>query len=240
MCGRQTNTFSWAQIRELLTFGGIQADFGDFDPDRPRFNLAPGQRHYVIGGVIGAEEAQLRARPALWGLIPHWAKDRNIAQKTFNARGESVADKPSFRDAFRSGRCLVPASGYYEWSGPKGKRQAYWIHPEAGDPIFFAGLHSLWTKGEAPLHSYSVVTRPSEGRLREIHPRMPLVLAADAWEDWLFGAAEDTDPLRMHALVDELDLRPVSTRVNSVENDDARLLDETQPPREEPEQGSLF
>jgi len=225
MCGRQTNTFSWEEIHALLSFRPLHADFGDFDPDRKRYNIAPGQMHYVIG----PQEDGYVARPARWGLIPHWSKDASIAFKTFNARGETAAEKPAFRDAFAESRCLIPASGYYEWTGPKNQRQPWYVSRQDGAPLFFAGLSAIWTdpaSGER-VRSYSVVTRDSESSMRELHPRMPLMLVEDKLQPWLSAAPDSIDPIALDHVVDELTLHQVSARVNRTAEDEASLIEES-------------
>lgn len=225
MCGRQTNTFSWEQIHALLSFRPLRTEFGDFDPDAKRFNIAPGQTHYVIG----QREDGYVAHPARWGLIPHWSKDPAIAFRTINARAESVAEKPAFRDAFRSGRCLVPASGYYEWTGAKGQRQPWYVSRRDGKPLFFAGLASRWTDPESGDASwtYSVLTRESEGEMRELHPRMPLMLVQEELGPWLDAPPDALLPVQLAHVVSELQRHTVSPRVNRTEEDDAGLIEES-------------
>jgi putative SOS response-associated peptidase YedK len=224
MCGRQTNTFSWEEIHALLSFRPLHANFGDFDPNRKRYNLAPGQMHYVI---TAAPEG-FTAHPARWGLVPHWAKDAAIAFRTINARAETVAEKPAYRDAFADGRCLIPASGYFEWTGPKSQRQPWYVLRRDGAPLFFAGVSARWLdpKSGAPLQSYSVVTRPAESTMCELHSRMPLMLREKEFERWLGADAGALRPLDLEHVVDELTRHPVASRVNRTEEDDAGLLEE--------------
>jgi putative SOS response-associated peptidase YedK len=180
-----------------------------------------------------------------WGLVPSWAKDRKTQGRMFNARVESVADKPAFRTAYAKRRCLIPADGWYEWraiDGPDGpmKRPMYMTPPD-GHSIAFAGLYEFWRHGDEPtLSTCTIITTPSVGVLTEIHDRMPLVLPRDAWARWLDPKVADPSDLLAgwdEARGEHLELRPVATTVNSVDNNGAELIERTEPV---PEAQTLF
>src|SRR5262249_7486008 len=129
--------------------------------------------------------AQLR-----WGLIPAWADDPAIGNRLINARAETAADKPSFRAAFRQRRCLIPATGYYEWMPGERRKPPYFIGAADGRPPTFAGLGEHWTKGEEPVESFAILTTEANEIMRPLHERMPVVVAAADFDGWL----RDGDP----------------------------------------------
>ena len=194
----------------------------------PRYNIAPSQTVPIVRVVDDRRRLDL----ARWGLIPSWAKDTKIGYRTINARGETVFEKPAFRSAARKRRCLMPASGFYEWrkDGPeKTAKTPHWIHLKNGSPFAFAGLWEQWVSpdGEA-VDSCSIVTTTANDLVREIHERMPVILPTSAYERWLDPG--EVAPERLRSLIapypaDEMDAHPVSTRVNSPKNDDARLVE---------------
>src|SRR5690606_16065982 len=128
-----------------------------------------------------------------WGLIPHWVKDpTEFKVNLFNARSESAAEKPSFRDAMKASRCIVPADGFYEWKAEDGGKQPYYIRRQDGKPMAFAGLYSAWTKGSQPLMSCTIRTTDSHGPLTALHHRVPVILERDEWQRWLDPSERDT------------------------------------------------
>jgi putative SOS response-associated peptidase YedK len=156
----------------------------------PRVNIAPSQEAPVIrarkeGG--GRELAMLR-----WGLVPFWAKDPAIASRMINARCETIAGKPAFREAFRSRRCAIPASGFYEWTGEPRRRVPHRISIEERPLIAFAGLWERWKDAQGkPLDTYTIVTTPANGFVSAMHDRMPAILADADIDTWLSGTAEE-------------------------------------------------
>jgi len=194
-------------------------------------------------GAGDEAEAVRELREVRWGLIPSWAKDPKIGSKMFNARIETVAEKPAFRKAFQKRRCILPADGYYEWykpEAPKGVKQPFFIHDASGDALGFAGLYELWRDPavedkEDPaawVWSATILTTASVGGLSRIHDRMPVVVPKDGYDEWLdpdFGAGEGQadELLRMLDVGRDLDLAtyPVSTAVNSVKNNGPQLVD---------------
>ena len=154
------------------------------------YNVAPTKDVYVVrhkrerdpeGALTGGGHRELRA--VRWGLVPSWAKDASIGNRLLNARVESLAEKPAFRRAAASRRCLVPADGWYEWAKRLDRpgKQPYFITPADGSVLAMAGLWEVWGEGEDRLYTCTVVTAPAQGALTEIHDRMPLVLPPERW-----------------------------------------------------------
>jgi putative SOS response-associated peptidase YedK len=173
-----------------------------------------------------------------WGLIPSWAKDPSIGSRMINARGETAAEKPSFRSAFKRRRCLVPASGFYEWKklnevkgkGGRAAKQPFYIYRADEQPLVMAGLWESWNDPEIgkPLVTYSILTTDANAQLRELHDRMPVILEPEHFDAWLDPEQEDAASLQSllkPAAAGVLAMHPVSTRVNSPKNDEASLLE---------------
>ncbi len=209
------------------------------EPPRPRYNIAPTDMVPVVRvrpGHDGEPDRRLLTL-ARWGLVPFWAKDPSAGSRMFNARADSLTVKPAFRKAFATRRALLPASGYYEWRKPaagapaKIGKQPFYITPADGSVMAFAGLWEFWRSPDGrPLVSASIITTDAVGDLAAIHDRMPLILPASDWADWLDPAADaaDVSPLLAAPSVEllaGLELRPVGTRVGNVRNDDAGLIE---------------
>ncbi len=204
----------------------VALQFGlGMDPDfKARYNITPGTDILIV------REDQDTGRLAdlyRWGLIPSWAKDPSIGNKLANARGETVAVKPSFRNAFKRWRCLVPASGFYEWKVVAGKKHPYYIRP-AGDELFgLAGITELWKGPDGPIHTVSLITTEPNELMREIYDRMPVIIPADNYRAWLdpgnMNVPDLTHFIRSYP-AERMQAYPVSTRVNTPRNDDAELL----------------
>ncbi|MFW6078200.1 MAG: SOS response-associated peptidase [Gemmatimonadota bacterium] len=214
MCGR----FSLATPRDVLieAFGAPEFAF-DY---RPRYNIAPTQ---PVAALV-RDDAGARIGPLRWGLIPHWADDPSIGNRMINARAETVHRKPSFRSAFRRRRCLILADGFYEWARLEdGGKAPYRIRRRDERPFAFAGLWERWRPDEEgePIHSCTIITTDARADLRDIHPRMPVILPVDDRRRWLDDDA-GIDALR--GLLrpypdDDLEAYRVSTIVNSPRND---------------------
>ncbi|WP_041939034.1 MULTISPECIES: SOS response-associated peptidase [Frankia] len=184
--------------------------------------------------LSGREPAGRVLRLATWGLVPSWAKDRAIGAKMINARAETVATKPAFRAAFAARRCLVPATGFYEWFHPGGgsrRGQPFYIYP-AGHPagegvLAFAGLYEVWRKGDVPLVTFTILTTGAAEGLAFLHDRSPVILPAAAWDRWIDPAADPAAlaPLLRPAPVGVLAAHPVGAAVGNVRNKDPRLTD---------------
>lgn len=150
-----------------------------------RYNIAPTQRVPVIVQERGT-------RPTVgdlhWGLVPSWAKDKTAAARLINARAETIREKPSFRDAFKRRRCVVPASGFYEWKrdpAAKTRTPHYFTGADDDLPLLFAGLWDTWAGGGEPLHSFAIVTTAANRQMAAVHDRMPAILPPESWEAWL-------------------------------------------------------
>ena len=223
MCGRYSLI---AKMDELRLF-----DLLDFDERLvpPRYNIAPTQPIVVVRqGDKGRELVPMR-----WGLLPSWVKDPDDFPLLINARAEGIAQKPSFRAAFKRRRCLVPASGFYEWQASGGRtKQPYWIAPENGGLIAFAGLWETWIGADgSEIDTAAIVTRQANATLQPIHHRMPVLIEPADFALWLSESAdpEAAEMLLTAAADDMLSAVPVSTRVNRVANDDASLWEPVDP-----------
>lgn len=242
MCGRYASARSAADLAALF-----DAEDGTGDERlTASYNVAPTDPVHVVwhgrsGAGPGGEAPPTRAvGVARWGLVPHWATDRKIGARMINARAETVATLPAFRDAFRRRRCLVPADGWYEWRrDPEGPgKQPYFLTSQDGGPLVFAGLWSVWRRGDERLVTCAIVTTDALGDLREIHDRMPLVLPPQRWDAWLdttdtTGAAGDTGGPMDGLLTPPAEewlagiaRRPVSAAVGNVANNTPDLIRE--------------
>ena len=163
-----------------------------------------------------------------WGLIPHWAKDENIGYRMINARAETITEKPAYRGLLPSKRCIVPASGFYEWQATENGKQPYYIHADAGEYFPFAGLYDIWKSPEGrEIYSFTIITTQPTVNLRPIHDRMPVILGPDAEEIWL--DPDVTDPKELTPLlhpytVKAIDFYPVSKAVNRAGYDTPELI----------------
>ena len=222
MCGRYTFKTPLDDIAALF---GLHGELPPFDP---RYNIAPTQ----TVPIIIAESGQSELRLMRWGLIPHWAKDTSIGNRLINARAETVADKPAFRDAYRHRRCLVPADGFYEWKTRGKRKQPYYIHRRDDEPIAFAGLWESWTDPEQkePLETFTIITTEPNELLRPIHNRMPVILTADDAESWLTADLDKAAGVLRPVGSSLLQADPVSSRVNTPANDDASLIEVIESP----------
>jgi putative SOS response-associated peptidase YedK len=222
MCGRFVRHSSLELIEKTFTV------------DRPAFevthiyNIAPTQAVLAVVRNGRAGLVQLN-----WGLVPFFAKDLSGAARMINARSETLATKPSFRNAFRKRRCLIVADGFYEWSGPKGQKQAWYITLPRGGPFGFAGLWEIWRPNDPKTEhrSCTIITTDASPGLRDIHNRMPVILKAGAYDAWLDPANQDAERLRQILQNDshvEFKRTAVSSRVNYVGNTDAGCIEPLQ------------
>ena len=211
MCGR----FTQADIEKLDRALYKLFEVRSFEP---RYNIAPTQN----AAVIREGKRGRTIEPLRWGLIPSWANDPKIAIRTINARAESLADKPAFKESFRRRRCVVPASGFYEWKKLGSKKQPYFIHPPSGH-FAFAGLWDQWfSHTEGPLETFTIITTDANDALADLHDRMPVILDPGDIDSWLDPENPNTKELQSvlrpapSALTDSY---PVSTFVNNVANE---------------------
>lgn len=195
----------------------------------PRYNVAPSQ---PLLAVRLTQDDERELVPLTWGLIPRWSKEPKTPYSTFNARAETVAIKPAFRDAFRRRRCLIPADGFYEWrqnpSGNETGKQPFRILAKDGQPLTFAGLWERWEgEGHAPIESCSIIVTAANTFMASIHDRMPAMLMPEAWSAWLDPRTDAGTLTGMLGAWPDglLQAYPVSQAVNSPRNDSPALLE---------------
>lgn len=228
MCGRYASTLPPEQMAELFKLlNSIESV--------PRYNIAPTQP--VI--AIWEESGRRHGHFARWGLVPRWVKDPREFPLLINARVETMAEKPAFRDALKHGRCIIPASGYYEWhTNPDKSKQPYYITLADDRPMALAGLYATWVGPEGEeIDSVATITVPANGQLSVVHDRMPAILEGDAIEQWLDVRGVTAKAAYQLALPLEdgvVKFHPVSTRVNSARDDDPGLITEVTVEKPEP------
>lgn len=250
MCGR------YAAAKDPAT---LAAEFDAYDATE---DLAPPADHNVAptkevvavvqrhprdeDGVADRSRTRRSLRVMRWGLIPAWAKDRSIGARMINARSESAATSNAFKTSLAKRRCLLPADGWFEWKKEGGHKQPFFMARPDGASLAMAGLWTVWRDpkdGDAlPVVSAAVLTTEARGQLTGIHDRMPLLITADRWAAWLDPDAEDPGDLLTSPpldLVESLELRPVSNKVNNVRNNGPELLVREEPVTDLDEQ-SLF
>jgi|CXWL01.1.fsa_nt_gi putative SOS response-associated peptidase YedK len=220
MCGRFTQTASPEVIAQ-------QFELTDPPLFTPRYNIAPSQ---PIAAIRIDPDTTTRTLVMLrWGLIPSWAKDPKIGNHCINAKAETVAEKPSFRSAFKKRRCLIVATGFYEWHVQGRAKQPMWIGLRNQQPFAFAGLWEHWTSSDGqPLETCTIITTEPNDLMAPIHNRMPVILASTAYDQWLDPTFQHTELLK--ALLrpypsEELMAYAVSTLVNNPRHDAPQCLE---------------
>jgi putative SOS response-associated peptidase YedK len=213
MCGRFTLRTAPAELVEIFRLLR--------EPElAPRYNIAPTQKVAVVRPAEGAARELTLMH---WGLIPSWSKDPKMGARLINARGETVADKPSFRSAFKRRRCLIPADGFYEWAQTDGNtKQPLLIGLKNGSPFAFAGLWEHWEGEGRPVESCTIITTHANELLRPIHDRMPVILPEERYDAWLDSDNDGRERLQEFLVpfpADELAFVAVSTAVNNPRND---------------------
>jgi putative SOS response-associated peptidase YedK len=215
MCGR----FTLFEPDKILA-----KEFGvaTFAPRSPRYNIAPSQPVAAVRAApsgAGRELALLR-----WGLIPSWSKDPAVGNRLINARAETVSEKPSFRNAFRRHRCLIPANGFYEWQRREVRKQPFYIRMHDGRPFAFAGLWDRWENPDkGVIETCTILTTATNALLAPIHDRMPVILPPAEYARWLDPSLQDPDslaPLLVPFPPEDMVAFPVSPRVNAPSTDD--------------------
>lgn len=201
----------------------------ELPPFAPRYNIAPASTVLVVREEPGRGRV---AEPMRWGLVPHWARDPSIGARLVNARGESVADKPAFRQALRRSRCLIPANGFYEWQAPaggaRGRKQPFYVHPRGGGLFAMAGLFERWQGPEGTLATCCIVTTAANAAMAAIHDRMPVLLDRAGQAAWLDAALRDPQalaPLLRPCPDDWLALHPVAPEVGDARREGATLIE---------------
>ena len=218
MCGRYALTSPPAVIAER--FGVAWAREVE-----PHYNIAPGQMIPVVRETEAGRELALLK----WGLIPSWAKDASIGTRLINARGETLADKPAFRNAYRHRHCLVPADAFYEWKAVAGRKQPYCIRLRHEGPFGMAGLWERWKAPDGQVvESCTIVTVEANSLISELHDRMPLILAPGDYDAWL---ATETNGAPLPGAVPAQDMvaYPVSPLVSNARNDVPACLNPIDP-----------
>jgi putative SOS response-associated peptidase YedK len=216
VCGR----YRLSRRKELLA-EYFEEDLSDFDNWEPRYNIAPTQAVPLVRQYSREEPPRLSL--LRWGLIPSWAKDPGIGAQTINARSETVASKPSFRDALRKQRCLVPADAFYEWKRASTGKQPYCFEVEDGAIFAFAGLWDRWQALDGtPVETCTILTTTPNELLADVHNRMPVILPRDVYDAWLDPRIQDETvaigmlrPFRAN----RMRRFPVSALVNRAAND---------------------
>jgi putative SOS response-associated peptidase YedK len=242
VCGRYASSRAAGELADEFDVDELRVD----DQLAADWNVAPTKEVYAVlerpPRDDRPQERQLRT--LRWGLVPSWAKDRSIGNRMINARMETVAEKPAYRKAFASRRCLLPADGYYEWypteqrtltaSGKPGKprKQPFFIRPRDGGVLAMAGLYEIWrdpTKADDDpqrfLWSCTVITTDAPDDLGRIHDRMPLMVERERWAEWLDPTGAGSLELLVPAAPGRLEAYPVSTRVNSADNNGPELVE---------------
>ena len=218
MCGRYAITLPTEAMVQM--FDAVPAN--DL-PEPERYNVCPTTQV----AVVSAGEGGRRLRSMRWGLIPHWAKAANDGPLLINARAETVAEKPAFRAAVRERRCLIPASGFFEWTkDEEGGRDPWYITRADGAPLVFAGIWQDWARGEDAFTTCAILTCAANEAVSAIHHRMPVILEAGDWADWLGETGAKAAPLMVAAGEDVLRWHRVDRAVNSNRAQGPQLIEE--------------
>lgn len=222
MCGRFTMAIDSEDLRTELALGQMPPDW------EKRYNIAPSQDVATVPNPDNRDVVWMR-----WGLVPFWAKDPSIGNKMINARAETVAEKPSFRNSFKNKRCLILANGFYEWRKSGGQSIPFYFQLKGGEPFAFAGLWDDWENkgvssmpGLPGLTTCTLITTSANEDVRAVHPRMPVVLTKETMWDWL----EEDDPKILESLLRPLPAGSliayqVSRDVNSPQNQGEYLVE---------------
>ena len=215
MCGRFALYSSFNAIKE---YADILNEIGDLDKN---FNVAPGQ----IIPIVIKEHGKKILEPVKWGLVPFWAKDPKIGYRMINTRAKTIAEKPSFKAAFKYRRCLIPANGFYEWKKPE--KQPYYIHLPDRELFTFAGIWEEWHHPDGTqLRTCSIITTSASKMMQNIHERMPVILNKENEEKWLTHSDQKELQSLLKTCNNVMQMYPVSRAVNSYKNNDSQLMKE--------------
>ena len=217
MCGRYTLSTPAGKLAKQFRL--------DHEPTLfARYNIAPTQDVPVVRLVPQSPEPATRQLVMMhWGLIPRWARDRDIGNRLINARSETVTEKPSFKDAFQKRRCLLPADGFYEWHPQGSRKQPHLIRMADAEPFALAGLWERWDEPDGePVESCTIVTTQANELMKPIHHRMPVILDPNDYARWLDPQASGVHELLRPYPADAMTAAPVSTRVNNPRNESPR------------------
>ncbi|HEY8036994.1 MAG TPA: SOS response-associated peptidase [Methylobacter sp.] len=216
MCGRYNLIATGQQIMDHFRLVSLPAH-------NPDYNIPPGQK---VLAIVQLEDGSNKAVNLHWGLIPSWAKDRTISNRLVNARAETLTEKPSFKNAYRHRRCLVPATGFFEWQSTQSGKQPYHIHKPDNALFAFGGVWEHWEHDQETVYSCAIITTIANDKIAPIHDRMPVIIAPDDYNRWLskkITVIEMADFLVSDAYREML-VTPISTRINnSLHNDESCL-----------------
>jgi len=219
MCGRYNLI---TDVQALIDFFEIDQTLVDASALQPRYNIAPSQDVPVVRDTGNGRELVL----ARWGLVPHWSKAAKPKYSTINARADTVADKPTYREPFRRRRCLIPATGFYEWRQNGGEKVPHHICQPGGGLFAFAGLWDHWDREGPGFDSCSIIVTGANATMQPIHERMPVILNPAQYNSWL--NTEHFNRAQLESLLvpfaGQLETFPVSRRVNSPRHDDPSLI----------------
>jgi len=218
MCGRYVQRTDAKKLAKEFKVAEVPAV-------EPRYNIAPTQDVLAVHETPDGREMAFYK----WGLIPSWAKDKSMGARLINARSETVAEKPAFRQAFKQRRCIIPADGFYEWQKTDGRKQPFFFRMRDERPFGFAGLWERWEgEGGEVINSCAILTTEANEVLRPVHDRMPVILHPDDYELWLGADARELglvkEMLRPYP-AEEMDAHPVSTLVNDPRHGGAKLIE---------------
>jgi putative SOS response-associated peptidase YedK len=221
MCGRFTNNAKPEQIKTEFKVGNKNPNLY-----QPRFNIAPSQ----MIDVVFEPETERTLTQLKWGLVPSWSKDAATAKGLINARAETITEKPSFREAFKSRRCIIPASGFYEWQKKStGVKQPFYFYLKEKEVFGFAGLWEEWLDKQTGelLETCTIITTEANEVLKPVHDRMPVILLPERYDEWLDAKVKDTK--RLQELLKpysakEMDSHAVSKSVNIPETNSPELI----------------
>ena len=217
MCGRFAITMPADAMAQLF-----EARPANDLPDIPDYNVCPTQPVCAVRSAEGARNLE----PMRWGFVPHWAKSPTDGPLLINARAETIAEKPAFRAAARSRRCLIPATGFYEWTkDDAGTRYPWYIYPTGDGPLAFAGVWQDWERDGERLRSCAIVTCAANAAMARIHHRMPVIVPRADWAKWLGEDGHGAATLMRAAPADALDWYRVDRKVNSNRAEGRDLID---------------
>lgn len=221
MCGRFTQAAPWEKVKK--EFAAKTPESNSF---QPRYNIAPMQ----IVPVVRDTEGERIISTLKWGLVPSWSKDAEIGNRMINARAETLTEKPSFREAFAKRRCLIPTSGFYEWKkAGSGAKQPFYFYLKEKDVFGFAGLWEEWIDKESGelLETFTIITTEANACLKPVHDRMPVIVKAENYDEWLDSKIKDVGRLEKFFVpypANEMDSHTVSRAVNSPSADSPELI----------------
>ena len=228
MCGRITQKSDPSRLGLGLTTVSL---IEPLQAPPPRYNGAPGQEHWVIRQHPKTGERTLDR--LWWGLVPHWVTEPKGGRRPINAKAETVASLPSFRDAYRRRRCLLPVDNFFEWRAVRGARtkQPYAVGMQSGEPFALAAIWENWQRPGTDewVRTFAIVTCPANALMAQVHDRMPIILPSDSYARWLANIEPDPRDLLAPFPSAPMAMWPIGTRVNKPDNDDPGILEAVEP-----------